>query len=84
MPKYIYMLLEETDAWGVWTDPKDAVLNYFGEDIKEKGGVQTIEFRKKEYTVQEMVERMLDPNSNYPVLAKIEVNPTKEPWTMDR
>lgn len=79
--KYIYMILDETDAWGLWTNPQDAVKWYF-EDDTDKDGL--IKFRNKKCTVASITEQMLDQGSDYPVLEKIELDPTKNPWTLDR
>lgn len=74
--EYVYMLLWETDMWGVWTNPRDAAKWLLeGEDEDER----TIH---GETDVDKIAEKML--TSDYPALVKIPVNPTGEPWYMDR
>jgi len=78
---YIYLVLEETDAWGAWTDPKNAAEWYYDRDLKDS---DSIERGGRFFTVDEMVEHMLC-DSDYPVLEKILVNPKgKNVWTMDK
>ena len=79
MAKYVYMILEETDEWGVWTDPVDATRWYFRDELEENNGI--IEYKGNKYTAQQITELMLEPYSDYPSLEKIEVDPQKNPWT---
>ncbi len=86
-PEYIYVILNETDMSGAWDDPRKAVKWYFKNDFIDNG---YIEYRNGVYTVDEMVEKMLDPGSDYPVLNKIVVNPDdndvcdNDVWGIDR
>ena len=46
---------------------------------------ERIEHRNSIYTIDEMVEKMLDEMSDYPVLGKIAVNPSGDDvWKLDR
>lgn len=81
-PKYIYVILNETDISGVWDDPREAVKWYFKSDVIDSG---YIEYRDHVYTIDEMVKKMLDPRSDYPVLNRIVINPKGDDvWTIDR
>lgn len=80
--RYIYIILNETDVSGAWDDPREAVRYYFKSYFIDNGRIET---RTGVYTIDEMVKKMLDPRSDYPVLNKIAVNPDDDSvWTMDR
>jgi hypothetical protein len=78
----------ETSIDGAWTDPLEAVKCYFHRDIEEsEDGKIGLYFHSTErFSPEELVERMLDPSSDYPVLVKVPVNPKdkKGVWDMDR
>jgi len=81
-PKYVYVILNETDISGAWDDPREAVKSYFKHDMTND---ERIEHRNSIYTIDEMVEKMLDEMSDYPVLGKIAVNPSGDDvWKLDR
>ncbi len=65
--EYVYLILEETDSYGVWDTPEKAAAWYWSKEIES--GVCTVE---------EMTAKMLDPCGfacGYPCLAKVQVNP---------
>ena len=66
--KYVYMVLTETEIYGAWTNPRDAVMWIFDDEPDEN-------------LEDAMIEMMA---SDYPILVKIPVNPTGEPWHLDR
>jgi hypothetical protein len=82
---YIYLIVHETDISGAWTTPEEAVRFKFSHDIKEEGGIR-FHFGAPLLTVEEAIEKMLEPNSDYPYLAKIKLNPDNdsEKWDLDR
>jgi len=72
MVEYVYLILEETDAYGAWDTPEKAVAWYLRYEI-ESG--------ECECTVGEMVAKMLDPYGfacGYPHLVKVKVNPAPD------
>lgn len=80
--KYIYLILEETGISGAWDDPRKAIKWYFESDFIDNDHIETMDHI---YTIGEMITKMLDPRSNYPVLNKIAVNPSDgDVWIMDR
>lgn len=82
---YIYLVLEETDAWGAWTNPVDAVKWYFRDEYEKNDGLVEHRDRKgQKFTPGQMANIMLSGEIDYPVLEKVPVNPEREPWTMDR
>jgi hypothetical protein len=77
------MIVDETDVWGVWTDPVEAVKWFFKEELELNHGI-IHDNSDNECTADEMAAKMLDPHSDYPAIEEIEINPTSEPWTIDR
>ena len=73
--KHVYILLWETEMWGAWEDPCDAVRWL----LKDKDDDKTIH---GETDVGKIAKKML--TSDYPALVRIPINPTGEPWYMDR
>jgi len=81
-PKYVYVILNETDISGAWDDPREAVKWYFKSYLTDNDHIET---RGIIYTIDEMVEKMLSLCSDYPVLNKIAVNPSdNDVWMLDR
>ena len=62
--EYVYLILDETDSYGVWDTPEKAAAWYWRYEIES--GVCTVE---------EMAAKMLDPCGDYPCLVKVQVNP---------
>lgn len=85
--KYVYLILNETDITGSWDSPEEAVRDYFkaydGEGVNLED--YSVSHKPGNCTIDEMVAKMFDPSSDYPVLVKLPVNPQKgEAWTLDR
>jgi hypothetical protein len=82
---HVYLVVYETDVSGAWTSPEEAVRFEFSYGLKEEGGVR-LSHIDKVLTVEEAVEEMLKPNSDYPYLAKIKLDPSNdsEKWDFDR
>ena len=74
---YVYLVVCENDVSGAWTDPEEAVKNEFSYDLKKIGG-KRLSHIDRVITVKEAVKEMLKPNSRYPYLKKVEINPAKK------
>ena len=85
---YVYLIVFETSVDGAWTDPLEAVKCFFHRSIEESDdGKIELYFRStpERFSPEEMVERMLDTSSEYPIMVKGPVNPKDGcGWAMDR
>lgn len=87
---HVYLVVYETDISGAWTSPEEAVRCEFSYDLKEEGGISLGDVFSDEakdlLTVEEAVEKMLKPNSDYPYLVKVKLNPANdsEKWDFNR
>ncbi len=84
---YIYLIVHETSVDGAWTDPLEAVKCFFHRDIEESddGKIELSVCSAERFSPEELVERMLDPLSDYPALVKVPIDPKDGcEWTMDR
>ena len=71
---HVYLVVCEDNVDGAWTDPEEAVRHEFSYDLRETGGI-CLSHIDQILTVKEAVEEMLKPNSSYPYLKKVEINP---------
>jgi len=84
---HIYVIVDETDVWGVWTTPEKAVKHVFKYDLETENGITLRDGdQNKLFTINEAVEKMLEPGSDYPYIAKLKLNPTdaNAVWELDR
>jgi hypothetical protein len=66
----LYLIAHETDLFGTWSTPEQAVREHFAYEIKNRG-----------LNVDEQVKKMLNPRSDYPVFIELQAG---KKFTMDR
>ena len=66
--EYVYMVLTETEIYGAWTNPRDAIMWILDDEPSEN--------------LEDEMAKMLA--SDYPAIVKIPINPTGEPWCLSR
>jgi hypothetical protein len=70
MKTKLYLIAHQTDLFGTWETPEEAVKQHFSYEIKHNG-----------LNVDEQVKKMLNPRSDYPIFIKLEAG---KKFSMDR
>jgi hypothetical protein len=66
----LYLIAHETNLFGTWSTPEEAVKNHFAYEIQHEG-----------LDIDNKVTKMLAPHSDYPYLIKLKAG---QKFIMDR
>ena len=73
----VYVIENETDVTGAWTTPEKAIRAYYHDYIDDNDMISGDALYGKPVSVEDMVESMSAPCSDYPILRRVPLDGTK-------